>query len=313
MSTTRLISVAVALVAAAVAAGSTQAAPHAASRTFAVSESRTIGRLPVVAPAYGWPLKPFDKQHPVRAFLNDPRIGENGGKAFHFGIDIAAPDGTGVYAVTGGKLYLSHGSLCVVAGGGHEYGYWHIRAAAGLSEHQIVHKHQLLGTIAPGWGHVHFAERLGTEYVNPLRPGALGPYTDPLAPTIAGLSVRSDGHRGYDLVVYAHDTTWPTVRGAWANEPVTPALIRWRIGSAGTWRTAVDFREKMLDRRLFDSIYAPDTTQNHKGKQGNFAFYLGRSWRPADGTYRIQIEALDTRGNRALATARVSVVDGGVQ
>ena len=313
MPTTRLISVAVALVAAAVAAGSTQAAPQAAARTFAVSESRTIGRLPVVAPAYGWPLKPFDKQHPVRAFLDDPRIGENGGKAFHFGIDIAAPDGTRVYAVTGGELYLSHGSLCVVAGGGHEFGYWHIRAAAGLGEHQIVHRHQLLGTIAPGWGHVHFAERLGAEYVNPLRPGALGPYTDPVAPTISGLSVRSDGHRGLDLVVYAHDTTWPTVRGAWTSEPVTPALIRWRLGTAGPWRTAADFRTKMLDRSLFSSVYAPDTTQNHKGEGGNFAFYLGRSWRPADGTYRIQVEALDTRGNRALATARVSVVDGGVR
>ena len=253
------------------------------------------------------------KQHPVRAFLDDPRIGDNGGKAFHFGIDIAAPDGTRVYAVTGGELYLSHGSLCVVAGGGHEFGYWHIRAAAGLREHQIVHRHQLLGTIAPGWGHVHFAERLGTEYVNPLRPGALGPYTDPVAPTIAGLSVRSDGHRRLDLVVYAHDTTWPTVRGAWTNEPVTPALIRWRLGTAGPWRTAADFRTKMLDRSLFSSVYAPDTTQNHKGESGNFAFYLGRSWRPADGTYRIQIEALDTRGNRALATARVSIVDGVVQ
>ena len=313
MPTTRLISVAVALVAAAVAAGSTQAAPQAAARTFAVSESRTIGRLPVVAPAYGWPLKPFGQQHPVRAFLDDPRIGENGGKAFHFGIDIAAPDGTRVYAVTGGELYLSHGSLCVVAGGGHEFGYWHIRAAAGLGEHQIVHRHQLLGTIAPGWGHVHFAERLGAEYVNPLRPGALGPYTDPVAPTISGLSVRSDGHRGLDLVAYAHDTTWPTVRGAWTNEPVTPALIRWRLGTGGPWRTAADFRTKMLDRSLFSSVYAPDTTQNHKGEGGNFAFYLGRSWRPADGTYRIQVEALDTRGNRALATARVSVVDGGVR
>lgn len=313
MPTTRLISVAVALVATAVAAGSTEAAPQAASRTFAVSESRTTGRLPVVAPAYGWPLKPFGKQHPVRAFLDDPRIGENGGKAFHFGIDIAAPDGTRVYAVTGGELYLSHGSLCVVAGGGHVFGYWHVRAAAGLGEHQIVHRHQLLGTIAPGWGHVHFAERLGAEYVNPLRPGALGPYTDPVAPTISGLSVRSDGHRGLDLVVYAHDTTWPTVRGAWTNEPVTPALIRWRLGTAGPWRTAADFRTKMLDRSLFSSVYAPDTTQNHEGEGGNFAFYLGRSWRPADGTYRIQVEALDTRGNRALATARVSVVDGGVR
>jgi len=310
MTTPRTTSVAAALVAAAVAAGSVQARPSS-QHAFAVKETRAPGHLPAVSPAYGWPVKPFDRQHPVRAFLNDPRIGANGGKAFHFGIDVAAPDGTAVYAVTGGTLYLSHGSLAVVAGPGHGFGYWHVRAAANLKEHQIVRKHQLLGTIAPGWGHVHFAERIGTTYVNPLRPGGLGPYTDPLPPTVGGLSVRGSGS-GYDLVVYAHDTTWPTVRGAWANEPVTPALIRWRIGSAGSWRIAVDFRKKMLDRRLFDSIYAPDTTQNHKGEQGNFAFYLDRSWHPADGTYRIEVESFDTRGNRALATTSVSVAHGEV-
>lgn len=305
MSTTRLILLAAALVASALAAGSARAA-HSTAHVFTVEETRTLGHLPGAAPAYGWPLKPFDRQHPVRAFLNDPRIGENGGKAFHFGIDVAAPDGTPVYAVSGGELYLSHGSLCVVAGAGHTFGYWHVRAAAGLHEHQIVHTHQLLGTIAPGWGHVHFAERIGTVYVNPLRRGGLGPYTDPLAPTVGGLSVRGAGRGGYDLVVYAHDTTWPTVRGAWANEPVTPALIRWRIGP-GAWRTAVDFRANMLDRRLFDSIYAPDTTQNHKGERGNFAFYLDHTWHPADGTYRIEIEAFDMRGNRALAKASISI------
>ncbi|MGZ6266594.1 MAG: hypothetical protein ACXWN4_06790, partial [Candidatus Limnocylindrales bacterium] len=44
--------------------------------------------------SYDWPVKPFDRQHPVRAFLNDPRIGKHGSRAFHFGIDVAAPDGT---------------------------------------------------------------------------------------------------------------------------------------------------------------------------------------------------------------------------
>src|SRR3954470_3314733 len=312
MSTTRLISVAAALVAAAVAAGTTQAAPRAASRSFTVSETRTLGRLPAVAPAYGWPIKPFDEQHPVRAFLDDPRIGHEGGKAFHFGIDVAAADGTAVYAVTGGKLYLSHGSLAVVAGAGHEFGYWHVRAAADLKEHQIVRKHQLLGTIAPGWGHVHFAERIGTQYVNPLRPGALGPYTDPIAPTVADVTATSNGH-GLDLVVHAYDTTWPPVPGAWKNEPVTPALVEWRIGTSGRWHVAADFTQRMLDRSRFAGVYAPDTTQNHKGTAGTFGFFLSHNWKPADGTYLIEVAAADTRGNRALASTRISVVHGAVQ
>jgi hypothetical protein len=245
-------------------------------------------------------VKPFDRQHPVRAFLNDPRIGSHGGKAFHFGIDIAAPDGTPVYAVAGGKLYLSHGSLCVVADPGHEFGYWHIRAAAGLKEHQLVRTHQLLGTIAPGWGHVHFAERIGDAYVNPLRPGGIGPYTDPVAPTIAAVAVRPSG-----IVVYAHDTTWPPVPGPWANEPVTPALLRWRVGG-GAWHIAADFRRRMLNRALFGSVYAPDTTQNHEGVPGNFAFYL--THRLLRG--RIEVEASDTRGNRADAIVELTATAG---
>jgi murein DD-endopeptidase MepM/ murein hydrolase activator NlpD len=311
MTTKRLISAAAALVAAA-AAGPVQAAPLAASRTFVLTETRTLGHVPAVAPAYGWPVKPFDRQHPVRAFLDDPRIGHEGGKAFHFGIDVAAPDGTPVYAVQGGILYLSHGSLAVVSGPHHEFGYWHIRASRSLKEHQVVHEHELLGTIAAGWGHVHFAERIGDEYVNPLRPGGLGPYTDPVAPTVADVTVAHTA-RGLQLVAHAFDTTWPPVPGPWTNEPVTPAQLRWRIGARGVWRVAADFTRHMLDRRLFGTVYAPETTQNHEGRPGTYGFFLSQGWKPADGTYRIQVQAIDTRGNRATGTTEVTVAHGEVR
>ena len=41
----------------------------------------------------GWPLKPFDRAHPVRGMFNDPRIAGSS-RSFHFGIDISAPNGT---------------------------------------------------------------------------------------------------------------------------------------------------------------------------------------------------------------------------
>src|SRR4029453_14847464 len=77
--------------------------------------------------SYGWPVKPFDVQHPVRGFFCDPRIGAKGSKAFHFGIDVSAPDGTAVYAVAGGTVH-SQGAqnVAVLTRGDRSHGYWHI-------------------------------------------------------------------------------------------------------------------------------------------------------------------------------------------
>ena len=39
--------------------------------------------------SYDWPLKPFGSAHPVRAYLNDPRVSmDSSQRSFHFGIDI---------------------------------------------------------------------------------------------------------------------------------------------------------------------------------------------------------------------------------
>jgi hypothetical protein len=107
------------------------------------------------------------------------------------------------------------------------------------------------------------------------------------------------------------------VPGPWTHEPVAPALIQWRVtragGRRGSWRTAVDFRGEMLDRRLFNTIYAAPTAQNHKGKAGLYCFYLAHAWKPADGSYRIEVAATDTRANRTVARVDVTVVDGQVQ
>ena len=276
---------------------------------------QTQGHLSSSGFAYGWPVKPFDRQHPVRAFLNDPRIGRNGVISFHFGIDVAAPDGTPVYAVEGGTVFFdSAEAIAVKVGPGHEFGYWHIDPA--VKPHQVVRQHQLLGRVGRGWGHVHFAERVGTRYLNPLRPGGLGPYSDPIAPNVAELSLMHL-RTGVEILANVYDTTWPPVPGPWTNEPVAPALIQWRVtrnGAArGSWRTAADFRSQMLDRRLFHSIYAPPTAQNHEGKAGLYCFYLAHVWKPADGSYRLEVAATDTRANRTVGRLDFTVTDGQVQ
>src|SRR5262245_35560893 len=63
--------------------------------------------VPAEAGAYGWPVKPFDRQHPVRGVFGDPRIGETS-HSFHFGVDVSAPDGTPVYATATGTVVRDH-------------------------------------------------------------------------------------------------------------------------------------------------------------------------------------------------------------
>src|SRR5262245_27374208 len=75
--------------------------------------------------SYSWPLQPFDRVHPVRANFNDPRI-SGSSKAFHFGIDISAPNGTPVYAVEAGKVHIEDPRAIAVAAGSVDFGYWHV-------------------------------------------------------------------------------------------------------------------------------------------------------------------------------------------
>ena len=285
-------------------------------RASAVPQVRTVVAGEATAGSYDWPLEPFNRQHPIRAFFNDPRIGHRE-HVFHFGIDIAAPDGAAVHAVAPGRVWVQGHSVAVVSAG-RTFGYWHILPAVSTNQH--VRHHQLLGYVGPGWGHVHFAESRHHRYVNPLRPGALGPYRDATPPTVAAAGAdRGDPSvlRGrVNLVTAAFDATAPRVGGAWRDEPVTPALVRWRLlkenGRAVAWRTAADFRRDFMPPAAFGRIYSPATTQNHEGEPGLFCFNLARGLDTqtlANGGYRLQVAVSDTRGNRSVGSVVLTVAN----
>ena len=291
-------------------------------------------------PPYPWPTEPFDKQQPVRGFLGDPRI-SGGGRTFHFGIDIAAPGGTPVYAVAPGKVSFGsptdvqqNGGVVVVEAAGRNFGYWHVAPAVAPGSH--VPLHGLLGHIAmqpADWGHVHFAESThpagGITYWNPLRPGALTPFFDYGPPVVDEIitSVPSDRLHGLvDFSVKAHDNTPIAVTQpdppGWQHMPVTPALIRWRLLHAGNqvvpWHVAVDHRNGFGPHvegsppsdTNFGAVYAPDTTQNNPFVPGNFHFWLRRRFDTAahpDGTYVLEVEASDVRGNVRAGSLAISI------
>jgi murein DD-endopeptidase MepM/ murein hydrolase activator NlpD len=303
MTTKELTRRTVALLLTVLVAGAVAAAATASSRTpksFPLHIVSTFNSTRARTWTYDWPLKPFDRQHPVRGFLDDPRIGDHGSEAFHFGIDIAAPDGTAVYAVEAGTVYFdSPMAIAVVSPDrSHAFGYWHVVPV--VRSHQFVHRHQLLGHIGKSWGHVHFAEHRNGEYLNPLRPGGIGPYTDATVPTVHNVWAEHGA-----LIADVSDTQSPRVHGAWADEPLSPALLRWRVGD-GAWHVALDFRTAMLPASRFSSVYAPETRQNHKGLPGRLCYYLTRTL-PASAGRVVEVEASDTAGNRVVVSVAVGV------
>jgi len=293
-------------------------------------------------PPYPWPVKPFDQQHPVRGFFCDPRIA-GGGRTFHFGIDIAAPAGTPVYAVAPGKVsygapadVAQNGGIVVVEADGRNFGYWHVKPAVQPGTH--VPLHGLLGHIATqpeDWGHVHFAESThgptGIAYWNPLRPGAITPFFDygpPVIDEIVTSLPPNTLHGLIDLSVKAHDNTpieltQPNPPG-WHGMPVTPARIRWRLKRGSQpilpWQVAVDHRTSLhptvqgnpASDLNFGAVYAPDTTQNHPNSPGLFHFWLTRGFdtsRFRDGAHALEVEVSDVRGNPNTSTLAVTFIN----
>jgi hypothetical protein len=273
---------------------------------------------------YPWPVVPFDAQHPVRGFLGDPRIGADGGESFHTGIDISAPDGAPVYAVTPGRVSIGGPEIVVVVTPTRNFGYWHIVPA--VANGDDVSLHGLLGHVRAGWGHVHFAEHTTTPapqgtYWNPLRPGAITPFADYGPPRVS----RVTGPGGVlfgavDLTADALDHPPIAPPPPWDMTPVTPALVRWRLRQgtrlAIPWRNVADFRVSFRPHVVgdsevrFGSIYAPGTRQNHAGQPGLFRYWLSRhldTRHYPDGRYQVEVEATDVRGNRGRRELPVTI------
>lgn len=258
---------------------------------------------------YPWPLRPFDRPHPVRGTFNDPRI-SGSSRAFHFGIDISAPNGTPVYAVRRGVVHLVGTRALTVLDGDVSFGYWHVVPA--VRHKQQVERHELVGRVDSPWLHVHLAERRKGVYVDPLRRGGLSPWRDETNPRVTSIVFSRNGRvldpraisGPVDVIAEAHQMPPLAVPEPWDELPLTPARLRWRVRRGGRsirpWRTPVDLSQKLLARERFRRVYAPGTRQNRAGKPGLYRFYLAHTWSTkllADGPYRLEVEASDVRGN----------------
>jgi hypothetical protein len=276
---------------------------------------------PATASAYGWPVKPFHVQHPVRGAFGDPRIGDGpgGGQSFHFGIDICAANGTPVYATVSGRVSIHplHRDTVVVTSGGRELSYWHVVPSVSAGSYVRAYA-TVIGHVEAPWAHVHLSEARGGVYVNPLRRGALAPYADHTKPIVEAVGFERAGRgigrvlRGpTDLVAQVADPHALRVPDRWRGKPVVPALVRWRVARVGrrasAWHTAADFRYA-LPTCAFSAVYAVWTRQNKPWRRGRYRVLLAPSWNaPGAGTYRLDVLVADTRGNSTVSAVSFTV------
>ncbi|MEY2433773.1 MAG: Peptidase family [Acidimicrobiaceae bacterium] len=277
-----------------------------------------------VASAYSWPVKPFHKPHPIRGTFGDPRFhldAEGQLSAFHFGVDIAARDGSPVYSVAPGVVVRRHrDSVTIGRTSGRRFGYWHIRPVVKSGRH--VRLHQLVGYVAKGWGHVHFAESFRGSYRNPLRKGALAPFNDHTVPNVVSVQLASGGSpvnpqrvtgmiditaNVYDLPPLAPPPPWDVAR-------LAPASVWWDLrdstGAMLESSLAAYFDFALPSADLYTWIYAPGTYQNKPHRPGQYIFWLAHALDTANlanGSYTLDVFASDSRHNIGTASVGFTI------
>jgi hypothetical protein len=336
-----LLLVAIALPAAALAD-----TPEVAKRTWSPARSSPCDRPHRGRLVYHWPVKPFDRQHPIRGFFGDPRTvagGESelgdatpltpGSYTFHNGVDISAPTGTPVYPVVSGRAHVGYGDeVIVVTRDGRTFQYFHVRPAIAAGEHVVAYQ-TVIGHVLPGWLHVHLSEIDGFRVHNPLDPGHLEPYRDHTIPVVhrvdasgpIGAAVEETGLHGLvRLTADASDMPPVPVPGEWFGFPVTPAEIAWKLSRAGghvvvPWRIAVDFRRTEPPNTRFWQVYASGSYQNfpvfgrryYQHRAGRYLFELSRApldtRRLANGKYTLTVRAADVCGNSSTLSVPLRV------
>jgi hypothetical protein len=177
-----------------------------------------------------WPIRPFFRQHPLIAGLNEQRPAN-----MHVGVDILTGDGTPVYALQPGRAHIveATGRDSRVQIG--RFVYWHIRPR--VREGQFVRPlTEVVGTVNSDTNHVHLSEIVGGRYLNPLRPGGrvLSPWRDGARPVLGRPSFR----RGRRVVIKGFDPQ-PSLPGA------TPAPV---LGLAGLAYRLFDARGRRVGR-----------------------------------------------------------------
>jgi hypothetical protein len=303
----------------------------------------TLLALAAAAPAlasYGWPVRPFHTQHPIRANFGDPRtvffnplysdgIDGPGSFSFHNGLDIAAPNGTTVYPVVSGTVKIIDASAVAVQTlDDRTFQYFHVIPTV-VDGMKVLADVDRLGYIQAPYAHVHLSEIDGTKVTNPLLKGHLTPFVDKTRPHVDAVELRDEDGKlaeplglcgRISIAAEAADRQPLPVKGSFSGLPIAPALVTWQLQRVGgavvlAKRDAVDFRTTLPPPKDFWSTYARGSYQNAPrfGPQqfgsmpGSYLYELTPSLDTrtlANGPYVLTVTASDERNNVGALTQR---------
>jgi hypothetical protein len=314
-----------------------------AGSSSAASAGTTASSRPY---SYGWPVKPFDRQHPVRDYFGDPRSVFDGDPtmrglmtsrcacSLHQGIDISVPDGTAVYPVRSGlvRIVTTHW-VEVDSDDGVGFQYWHIKPLVAVGDH-VSARETVLGHTQKGMQHVHLTQLQDNHAVNPLAAGNLGPYEDATVPQVNRIDFRAGDtgpellpeylHGRIEIVVDASDTPAIPVPGVWRGLSNAPAKLTYRIERLPHRRTvrtgtAMDVTRTLPSTPDMWHTYARGSHMNmvkigsHRYwfQPGAYLFKLTSAAFDTrtlrDGAFAVTVTAWDTAGNHSSTTQIFSV------
>jgi murein DD-endopeptidase MepM/ murein hydrolase activator NlpD len=256
------------------------------------------------AASTGWPLRPFHRQHPLRAGIDELRTG-----SMHSGIDIQARNGQAVYAMQSGTAKVSRQGIDTNVQVG-RFVYFHVIPWVQTGEYVSAYS-TVVGTVLTPAGHVHVTDLWGKTELNPLRPGGrvVGPWHDTVAPVIG--TPEFVGGRAVDIRVYdpqsytRHTTYWTPV--------LAPAALAYRVYSA-RGRRLTGLRWALRGTHVYPfslrhRVYAPSARGGgwlcfayHPRCTPNWRYKLAGGLAPVlprlhSGVYRLTIYAWDWAGN----------------
>ncbi len=257
----------------------------------------------------GWPLRPFHRQHAIRAGINELRPAN-----FHVAVDIQADNYQPVYAIQSGYARTSatgsYGDYKVTVG---SFTYWHIVPTVANGQRVIAYKTEI-GAVEHGFGHIAFQEGTDDNYLNPLRPGgSLRPYSDTEPPIIGTPHVFADGH----VIVGAFDPQSFLHKQSYETPVLAPAALAWRLYSArGRPLTGLEWALRgsgYIAPRLKPVIFAPGASNpgfacfyTQLRCIPNWVYNLAGGLTPPlplaslrRGRYRLAVYAWDWAGNRS--------------